>query len=297
MSIKKSFSINDLENLSGVKAHTIRIWEKRYNLLQPQRSDTNIRTYDHDNLKKILNVALLNNYGHKVSKIAALTEDELHQRVSDIAVSENHSTHSINTFKVAMLNFDQRLFDETYNDLLTKHSFQKIFQDVFLPFLENIGLLWLSKTIVPAHEHFVFTLIKQKLLIKIEEAQSARNKSEKTFVLFLPINEIHDLGLLYVHFELLLKGYRSIFLGQSVPTQNLIELQNTFNKVVFISYFTVEPIAQKAEEFLSDISEKILSKRNETLHILGRNTLHLNSKKLPTNITCHKDIISLINTF
>jgi DNA-binding transcriptional MerR regulator len=296
MSIKTSFSIKDLENLSGVKAHTIRIWEKRYNLLIPERTDTNIRTYDLDNLQKILNVVLLYENGYKVSKIAALDEVEMRQKVRELVVERNNSKHAINLFKISMLNFDQQLFDNTFNQLLTQSSFREIFLNVILNLLEEIGILWVSKTITPAHEHFITTLIKQKLLINIERVQSINIEEKKTAVLFLPMNEIHDIGLLYIHFELLLKGCRSVYLGPSVPTDNLKELQATFNDIYYISYFTVEPTTERLESFLIDFDETVLQARNEKLHILGRNTKSLDSKNLPKNIIVHNNIIELISS-
>ncbi len=126
MSIKTSFSIKDLENLSGVKAHTIRIWEKRYNLFQPKRSDTNIRTYDLKSLQKVLNIALLLENGHKISKLALLEEDEISIKVRDLTTIDGDILNTINTFKLAMLNFDQQLFDDTYSQLLAKYTFQDI---------------------------------------------------------------------------------------------------------------------------------------------------------------------------
>lgn len=294
MSIKTSFSIKDLENLSGVKAHTIRIWEKRYNLLIPERSDTNIRTYDLENLQKILNVVLLYENGLKVSKIAALNENELHQKVRELVVEKNDSKHAINLFKLAMLNFDQQLFDNTFNQLLTQNSFREIFLNVILNLLEEIGVLWLSKTITPAHEHFITTLIKQKLLINIERVQSINIENNKTAVLFLPMNEIHDIGLLYIHFELLLKGCRSIYLGPSVPMDNLKELQATFSEIFYISYFTVEPSVDHVVEYLNKFSEEVLSIRNEKFHVLGRNTKMIDNQSVPKNIVIHNNIIELI---
>jgi DNA-binding transcriptional MerR regulator len=294
MSIRTSFSIKDLENLSGVKAHTIRIWEKRYNLLIPERSDTNIRTYDLDNLQKILNVVLLYENGMKVSKIASLNEEEMHQKVRELVVEKNNSKHAINLFKISMLNFDQPLFDSTFNQLLTQYSFREIFLNVILDLLEEIGILWISKTITPAHEHFITTLIKQKLLISIERVQSITLGKEKTAVLFLPLNEIHDIGLLYVHFELLLKGYRSIYLGPSVPVENLRELQASFKDIFYISYFTVEPSADEVMNYLSAFSEEVLSLRNEKFHILGRNTKGLDKQDLPSNVVVYNNIVELI---
>ncbi len=297
MSIKTSFSIKDLENLSGIKAHTIRIWEKRYDLLEPERTDTNIRTYNLENLQKILNVSLLSENGLKVSKIAALNELELNRRVRELVVDKNSSQHAINMFKIAMLNFDQQLFDTTFNQLLTQHSFREIFLNVILNLLEEIGLLWQCNTITPAHERFISTLIQQKLLINIERVQNSKIEDNRTAVLFLPLNENHEIGLLYIHFELLLKGFKSVFLGPSVPISNLKELQNIFADITYISYFTVEPLVEDAENYINQMSNEILQLRNEKFHILGHNTKQLEKGKLPKNVFVHQNILELIDHF
>lgn len=296
MEVKTSFSIKDLENLSGIKAHTIRIWEKRYKLLEPQRSDTNIRTYDIKNLQKLLNVALLNHYGFKISKVAEMDEDEVNMRVREMGVSKNDSSKAVNTFKMAMLNFDEQLFNNTFNQLQAQFSFREIFLNTFLRLLEDIGVLWTTNTINPAHEHFITTLIKQKLLLNIERVQNTGNNNDKTFVLFLPLNEIHDLGLLYIHFELLIKGYKSIFLGTSVPIDSLYELQKNFEHICFVSYLTVQPDKDDVKDYLETITSELLNPRGEELHILGRNTLHLQKNDLPKQVHVHSNIINLINT-
>ena len=293
MSIKTSFSIKDLENLSGVKAHTIRIWEKRYNLFQPKRSDTNIRTYDLKSLQKVLNIALLLENGHKISKLALLEEDEISIKVRDLTTIDGDILNTINTFKLAMLNFDQQLFDDTYSQLLAKYTFQEIFTTYFIKLL-HIGLLWTSNTILPAHEHFISTLIKQKILTNIEKAVGQNSNTDKTYVLFLPLNEMHDIGLLYIHYELTLKGCQSIYLGENLPVENLQEIQKVFKKVVFISYFTVEPSKNNAQTYLTEFYDSILTRRNERLHILGNNTAHLDANKLPPNIVMHENPIELI---
>jgi len=295
MSIKNSFSIKDLENLTGVKAHTIRIWEKRYELLEPMRSDTNIRNYDQKSLQKLLNIALLNENGFKVSKIAKLTDDEIFVKVRELVVREEHPLNAVNDFKLAMLNFDRTLFDNTYNQLLAQSSFREIFLKVFIKLLEEIGLLWISNTITPAHEHFISVLLKQKLLINIERVQGVKAKSKKTFVLFLPQNEIHDIGIIYIHFELLLKGYESVYLGPSVPLETLLGLQEIFEEIDYVSYFTVEPNLEKVGPFLDEMSRDILSLRGEKMHVLGRNTRELSQAKLPVGVTVYNDIISLLD--
>lgn len=296
MSIKTFFSIKDLENLSGVKAHTIRIWEKRYGILEPERSDTNIRSYSQKNLKKLLNVALLNQKGVKISKVSAMTDEEIFRNVRELALKNTDPRQSINSFKLSMLNFDEKLFHDTYNQLLAIHSFREIFLNIFLTFIEEIGILWMSNVITPAHEHFISTLIKQKLLVNIERAQNNPAESEHTFVLFLPINELHELGLLYVHLELLLKGYKSVYLGPSVPVESLVDVQKVFKKSVFVSYFTVEPSKENLQSYLDLIQAKVLNENDDSLHLLGRNIADLPRGKQKTNsITVYDDIVSLIN--
>lgn len=271
MSIKTSFSIKDLENLSGVKAHTIRMWEKRYGILAPERSDTNIRAYNHESLQKLLNVALLNERGIKISKIATMTNEQIFQSVRELALKEIDPRQSINSFKISMLNFDEKLFHDTYNQLLATSSFREIFLNVFRTFIHEIGLLWMSNSITPAHEHFISMLIKQKLLINIERAQTIPTTSKKTFVLFLPLNELHELGLLYIHLELLVMGHKSVYLGPSVPTENLTEVQKALGRITYISYFTVEPAKEEVAKYLQEFNEVILQPSKGKLHVLGRN--------------------------
>lgn len=294
MSIKTSFSIKDMENLSGVKAHTIRIWEKRYNLFQPKRSDTNIRTYDLKSLQKVLNIALLLENGHKISKLAKLNQDEISTKVRELSIVDSDIQHTINTFKLSMLNFDRQLFDSTYHQLLTQFSFPEIFKTFFIHLLDHIGLLWTSSTILPAHEHFISALIKQKILVNIEKIKSHHKQGDKAYVLFLPHNELHDIGLLYIHYELLLRGYQSIYLGESLPISNLVEIQKVFDNIVFVSYFTVEPHKNNTADYLKSLYDSVLSTRNEPLHILGNNTTHLKANELPAKITLHANPISLI---
>ena len=153
--IKNTFSIKDLENLSGIKAHTIRIWEKRYNILSPMRTDTNIRHYDLQSLQKLLNICLLNDYGYKISKIAQFPQEKIPKMVQEIVSEKSAKSHAINSFKMAMVNFDQALFLKTYDELLSEKSFKEIFYEVFIPLITEIGLLWQSETISPSHEHFI----------------------------------------------------------------------------------------------------------------------------------------------
>jgi len=269
--IKTEFTIKDLENFSGIKAHTIRIWEKRYNLLEPNRTDSNIRYYNIDNLQKLLNVAFLNENGLKISKIAELSESKLTLTVRELVSKKGVDTQVSNSLKLSMLNFDENLFNLTYNSLIAKSSLRDVFKNVFIPFLDEIGMLWQVNSITPAHEHFITNLIKQKIFINIERLQlSPPTNFDKVFVLYLPMNEIHELGLLYLHFELLLHGYQSVYLGQSVPVANLNDVQKVYNPICFISYLTVEPSKISLQEYVDKVKNEILKDSSNELWLVGR---------------------------
>jgi methanogenic corrinoid protein MtbC1 len=294
--LKSKFSIKDLENLTGIKAHTIRIWEKRYNLLSPARTDTNIRYYDLESFQKLLNVTYLNNNGYKISKIATLDNSQIPILVREIASQNNIEAHAINSFKLSMLNFDQILFYNTYNSLLKEKSFTIIFYDIFIPLLTEIGLLWQTGTITPAHEHFLITLIRQKILVNTENIQSKKtNKSKKTFVLYLPDNEIHELGLMFLNYEIVVKGYHSIFLGQSVPLKSLIDILKYYDDIVFISYFTVKPEKQEIDNYIKEFDKTILQNSNTEYWILGQMLSHLDLENLPKKIKAFKSIKSVVS--
>ncbi|WP_301161977.1 MerR family transcriptional regulator [uncultured Winogradskyella sp.] len=292
--IKSSFSIKDLENLTGIKAHTIRIWEKRYNLLEPKRTDTNIRYYDLESFQKLLNISFLNNNGYKISKISKIDESEILELVKSIAIKDESNNHAINSFKLAMLNFDQNLFFNTYDSLLKEKSFTYIFFEVFIPMLANIGVLWQTDTITPAHEHFISSLIRQKIIANTEKAQlKSTNDSKKTFVLYLPDNEIHELGLLYINYEIINNGYHSIFLGPSVPIDSLKDLQNYYDDITFISYFTIKPEKENVLSYLNSFTDEILKSRSSKFWILGQMLTQVNLENLPEGIQTFENIKSL----
>jgi MerR family transcriptional regulator, light-induced transcriptional regulator len=269
--MKSDFNIKDLENISGIKAHTIRIWEKRYKLLEPERTETNIRHYGLKSLQKILNVAFLNGNGIKISKIAKLTNEEVSAHVREIASRGNIEHHAINAFKMSMFHFDQVLFYKTYMNLLENYTFREIFYDIFIPLLNEMGLLWQTNTISPAHEHFISVHIKQKILLNIEKLQSLEPKpSTRTFVLFLPENEIHDIGLLFVNYELRSRGYHTIFLGESIPMESLCDVLKFFNEITFITYFTVKPVGKEdILIYLNNFKKLLLNKESSQFWLLG----------------------------
>ena len=268
--VKNSFTIKNLEHLSGIKAHTIRIWEKRYNLFEPERTDTNIRMYDLENLQKLLNVTLLYNNGYKISKIARQSPQEVAENVHNLTINKSADDWSIGLFKLAMINFDQRLFTKTFNELLEQFSFREIFKNVFVPLMNELGVLWQTNSISPSHEHFITSLVKQKIHSMCEELQLQDNKrKDRRFVLYLPDNEIHELGLLYLQYEVLNNGFQCVFLGQSVPLESLKNLVDIGEPITFLSYFTVEPGQDKINNYLNTFSSEIIENIDCDLWILG----------------------------
>ena len=289
--VKSIFSIKDLENLSGIKAHTIRIWEKRYGVLEPMRADTNIRLYDLESLQKLLNITLLHNHGYKISKISQFPADKIPQIVRDIVTDKSVKSHAINAFKMAMMNFDQTLFFSTYDNLLSKQTFKEIFYDVYMPLMEELGLLWQTDTISPAHEHFISYLIKQKLLINTEKLQVEQpTKTDKIFVLYLPPNEIHELGLMYLNYEFLLHGYKTIYLGESVPTSSLKDVYKYFENITFVSYVTVEPSKEYINAYIENLKKELLIDSNTNLWLIGKMVDEIDENLLNENISVYQSI-------
>jgi len=293
--IQNTFSIKDLENFSGIKAHTIRIWEQRYSLLSPERTEGNQRKYSLLELQKLLNVKYLYENGFKISKIAKFREEEIPLQVVQLIKENAESHHALDAFKLAMLKFDQVLFERTYSKLMADLSFRRIFLDVFIPLLQVIGDLWQANSITPAHEHFISNLIQQKLVAQIERhPQVELPMSQRTYVLYLPHGEIHDLGLLYLHYELSLRGERSIYLGRSVPLENLNEVKAIYPEVTFISQFTVEPSQSELPGYIDRLKKEILNRKGDEVWLLGRKCQEINQDDLIASMRVYDGAIQVI---
>ena len=297
--VKSSFTIKDLENISGIKAHTIRIWEKRHRLLSPTRTNTNIRRYSLASLQKLLNITLLYNNGSKISKIASLDKDEISTMVREIALKSNSEQVAINALKLSMVNFDTSLFDVTYEEILLQNDFEFVYINVFMPLMSELGILWQTNAISPSHEHFITNLIKQKIHIQTEFLQknSIAQQNSKLFVLFLPEDEIHDLGLLFLNYFILKNGYKTIFLGQSLQTESLETLINLTNDICFVTYLTVEPNKDDINYYIKDFNDRLLKIKSSNLVILGPQQVHINTSKLSKNIKLFKSIYAFQDKF
>jgi DNA-binding transcriptional MerR regulator len=294
--VKSVFSIKDLENLSGIKAHTLRIWEKRYDLFQPQRTDTNIRYYNLESLQKLLNVKYLNQNGYKISKIAKLSKDELADKIKEVSRNDLPYSLALADFKMSMINFDANLFLETYKSLSKNLNFSQIFIDVFIPFLNELGLLWQTDSVRPSHEHFITGLIKQIILSNIQEIHARHKQSthKGVFVLYLPENEIHDIGITYIYYELLKRNYKTIYLGQSLPIESLKDFDDIYDEITFVSYFTVKPDVEELDNYIMRFHAEINTSKNHKLWLLGRQTNYMMGK-LPDRVQKFGSIQSLVD--
>jgi len=218
------YQIHDLEQLSGIKAHTIRIWEKRYGLLQPGRTDTNIRYYDDDQVKRLLNITTLVRAGRKISHIAALDNITLKAEVLELtsAATANLTTEGlINELILAMLSYDEASFDKTWSAAVAQMGLYETMLQVCYPFLNKTGVLWCVDTAIPAQEHFASGLIRRKIMAAIDQLPALLDNKEQLFLLFLPPGEWHEISLLFADYLLRVRGLRSVNLGQNVPFENL----------------------------------------------------------------------------
>ena len=248
-----TYSIKDLENLSGIKAHTLRIWEQRYDLIRPKRTDTNIRYYDDDNLKLILNVALLNDNGYKISKIASMDMDEMRAEV--MKLTERSLTHDdqIHALTICMIEMDEERFDKVLSTNILKLGFEQSMMNIVYPFMSKIGVLWQTGAINPAHEHFISNLVRQKLIVAID-GQVVSGDGKK-FLLFLPEGELHEISLLFASFLIKSKGNKVIYLGQNTPFEDLMTVYKIHQPDYMMTVITTSPTSENSQEYLNLLAE------------------------------------------
>jgi DNA-binding transcriptional MerR regulator len=254
-----SYTIKDLEQISGIKAHTIRIWEQRYQFLQPQRTETNIRSYSGEELKVILNVSLLNKYGFKISHIDKMSTAEIEEKILGLNQLDAEKERVVNALIKDMVSLDMLSFERQLDNYIANKGIEKTITEIIFSFLERVGVLWITNHINPAQEHLASNLIRQKIILGIEKLPKM-NPSGKLVVLFMPEGEYHEIGLLFVHFLLKSKGYNVDYLGTNVPLVDLKYLTE-YKKVDYLYAHITAPIKgfkmNKFMEQLTQINNKI----------------------------------------
>jgi MerR family transcriptional regulator, light-induced transcriptional regulator len=251
------YSIRDLEQLTGIKAHTLRIWEKRYGVVIPKRTPTNIRYYNDEDLKKLLNISILNRHGFKISNIANLENEDLGKKIISITNKSFDSDSNIENLIIAMIELDEGKFEKILTTLIINLGFEDTFIKVLIPFFEKIGVLWQIGTINPAQEHFITNLIRQKIIVAIDGLITSSNMpNQKTFILYLPDGELHELGLLFYSYLIQKRGHRVIYLGQMVPFEDLTQIAETQKPHAFLTFFTANLMNENIQQHLDSLSTK-----------------------------------------
>lgn len=221
------YSIREIEYLSGVRAHTIRIWEQRYAMFHPQRTDTNIRYYSDCDLKLILNIALLNKHGYKIGHIARMKEHEIAQQIKKLDKDEYAKNElQINALTMAMIDLEEEKFEKIISTAILQNGFENTMFNLIYPFLDKIGIMWMTGSINPAQEHFITNLIRQKIIVAIDGQSYQQQPHSKQFLLFLPENEMHEISLLFLAYMLKARQHRVIYLGANIPLGDLLEIVN-----------------------------------------------------------------------
>ncbi len=249
------YSIKDMERISGIKAHTIRIWEKRYNILHPERTDTNIRYYCDNDLKRLLNISVLVNNGHKISKVSTLDNKKLSQKILELNnVQSPERSGQIESLIVAMIDLDEIKFEIVLNNSIIKIGFEDTLFNVIYPLLNKIGILWQIGSITPVHEHFISNLVRQKLFAAIDGLPVERSKDSKTFLLVLPQWELHDIGLLVHNYLIRKEGHKTIFLGQGVPLLDVESIDKLVDPDVLVTSFSTPVETSMMGDYLKELS-------------------------------------------
>lgn len=247
------YSIKELEKLSGIKAHTIRIWEKRHHIVEPQRTGTNIRLYSDDDLKRIINVALLNNHGIRISQIARMTHDQISRKITELSEQKMANEIFIDQLVVAMVDMDEEKFEEVISRLTKRYGFERTITETVYPFLEKIGVLWQAGTVNPAQEHFISNLIRQQLILLVTSLPIPPKSSRKA-MLYLPEGEFHEFGLLFFNYIARSKGIYTYYLGQSVPFDDLKTVYEIHKPQFIITAFVSTPAAAEVKDYVERMS-------------------------------------------
>ncbi len=286
-----NYSIKDLENFTGIKAHTIRIWEKRYNVVEPKRTCTNIRYYDDDDLKKLLNISILNKNGFKISFLVNLGKQEIKEKVINLTQANHSGDNLIENLVIAMLDFNKEKFAKLFNSSVVNIGFENTILKVMYPFFERIGILWQTGSIHPAHEHFVSNLIRQKIIVAIDAVVESHSDNQGNFLLFLPENEFHELGLLFYYYIIKKNGHKVLYLGENVPLDCLGEVK----KEKKIDHVLISMTNAMRKDDLKIKVEEIAEKFSDVIVFISGLQVGSISFEIPANVILLKNISEFKN--
>ena len=284
-----SYSIKDLEQVTGIKAHTIRIWEQRYHFLQPSRTETNIRSYSSEELKTILNVSLLNKYGFKISHIDKMSPDQIEEKILSLNQLDAIKERVVNVLIKEMVSLNMSAFEKQLDIYIGQKGVDKTITEIVFPFLERVGILWMTNHINPAQEHLATNLLRQKIILGIERLPAV-SEHNKSVILFMPEGEYHEIGLLFVYFLLKQEGIYVNYLGANVPMKDLVYLTAVKKPNYVFCHLTSPSKVFKIDRFLTQIGQV----SNTTPVMLSGLFMKDYKGKLSENIAVKKSLAEVI---
>ncbi len=280
-----AFTIKDLENLSGIKAHTIRIWEQRYNFLNPSRTDTNIRYYSNEELITLLNIALLNKYGYKISHIDKMEPIEMKERILSLTQSEAQLERIVNELIECMVDLRIDDFESVLDFQIASKGIEKTITQIIFPFLERIGILWVTSRVNPAQEHLVTNIIRQKLIVGIEKTLPTL-QADATALLFLPEGEHHELGILFMYYLLKTRGVKVLYLGANVPMRDVVYVADLKKPSFLYTHLTSVASNFNFEKFLGKVGASMSGYSVVVSGLLTQNY----KKTIPSNVNLKRSL-------
>lgn len=274
------YFIKDIENITGIKAYTLRIWEQRYGMLVPKRTDTNIRYYEEDDLKYMMNIAMLNTNGYKISRIAEMSREEVQRRT--LSISENSSGHQqqISALSSAMFDFDEKEFNKVLSINILKLGMEDTTINIIFPFLSHLGVLWLSGAIHVAHEHFITNIVKQRMFVAIDQLNTPTHPNAKKFLLFLPNGDNHELSLLFACYMLKARGQKVTYLGTSTPLDDLNKIYRLHNPDVVFCAITNANASMPVQVYIQTLCRNW---PNTQILVTGAQVVKRRDLKVPAN--------------
>lgn len=289
------YSIKDLEKLSGIKAHTIRIWEQRYDIIQPGRTQTNIRYYTDDDLKLILNIALLNKNGIKISKIAKMDDEEIMEKVAAISEINFENDVQLDALTLSMIEMDEYKFDRIISTNIQQLGFERTMIEVIYPFLDKLGLLWLTGSINPVQENFMGYLIRQKIIVAINNEPIAQGRDVPKFLIYLPEGEEQELSLLFMHYLLKSRKFKVIYIGKYISLSDLKDAYQIHQPDFIYSIISEKVSKPPLKEYIEILSDSFPKTKVllSGYQVLKENIQSSGNRKVLNNL---EETITFLNT-
>ncbi len=290
-----TYSIKDLEHLSGIKAHTLRIWEQRYDFIKPKRTDTNIRYYDDEDLKLILNVSLLKDHGHKISRISRMPYNQMQKEVLKLTEQRLSYPEQIHALTLAMIDHDEERFEKIMSTIILQLGFEDTMVKVLMPFLNKIGVLWQTGTISPSQEHFISNLIRQKIIVALDGIYVQSGEYKKKFLLFLPEEELHELSLLFSAYLIKARRNKVIYIGQSTPFDDLKAVHRSVKPDYLLTVLTTRPSIDQVQDYVNNIS---MTFPDNTILVTGKHVISQDIEAPENVIILNKleDLVDFLNS-